>query len=173
MRNERSNAAWLTVSVLAFLLMSAAFTIMPLEVPYNSVVLSLLPGAMFWAGLMIGIVTQIVLSCRCRKWRADSRGGKQRASNKRIGLLSFLQTVPGCIADVTCIISAVALTLSLILTRSRGYFCYVFMALFVFSFCMHCVFNGKIYYQIKHQGKLSGNFEKAKLKEAKRRNEHD
>lgn len=146
MQRKSVDVILFALSVFGFLLMSVSFVLMPLDLGGEGQrLLTLLPGTMFWCGLVIGLLFSVILMIKRRKWLKTDQAQHGQPSKKRIGLLSFFQNIPAGIADCLCAASIIGLTATLILTNSTGYVCYVFIALLVFTFCMHCILNGKIY----------------------------
>lgn len=141
---------------------SVSFLLMPLgsETPTESIsAYTMVAGLMFWISIIMGIVTQCVLAYRRRDWYAIHRIRKARSTQK-IGLLSFFKNFYAIIADVVATISLIGLVISMIVTQGTGYVCYVFVSLFVFSFSMHCILNGKVFYHITNQNKMLQAIEK-------------
>lgn len=148
MKQRQIDRLLLGISVGSFLLMSISFLLMPIES------INILPGLLFWLGLGLGIALQIVLEIRRRaffKAYAVKRGKMQKP---KIGLLSFGSNAAAIIADRSMVISIVAMILAFVFTKGYGFICYVFIATTVFSFCMHCVLNGRIYFHAKNQLKV-------------------
>lgn len=178
MNDKKFDAIWLGVSMFSFLLLSCSFLLMPIEgnnMSGNGIsVFSLIAGILFWFSLFVGIVTQCVLSVRRKKWYMAHRIKKTRAV-QRVGVISFFQNVYGAIADIIVVISFIAFVISLIVSRSSGYACYVFLALLVFSFSMHCILNGKFFYYILNQDKVlkSANKERTGISKSERREKND
>ena len=130
---------FLGISIGCFLCMCVSFLLMPIEK------IGILPGLMFWLGLALGSAFQVVLAFRY-KARPGTPAAGQQTKTKRIGLISFSSNVPAMIADGTMAAGAVATALAFVMTKGYGYVCYIFIALTIFSFCMHCVLNGKVYF---------------------------
>lgn len=147
------DAVLLALSILSFLLMSATFAVMPLIGDDAPAFLRVLPGTVFWGSLLLGAATQVVLAVRRRRWLISHHVRRPR-HKRRLGVISFMQNAPGVVADICCGLGAIALAVSLIVTHGRGYACYISLAILVFAFCMHCVFNGKIYYFISNRERL-------------------
>ena len=148
MKQRQIDRILLGISVGSFLIMSASFLLMPIES------ISIIPGLLFWIGLVLGITLQIVLEIRRRaffKSYSVNRGKMQKPKN---GLLSFGSNALAIIADRSMVISFVAMILAFVITKGYGYICYVFIATTIFSFCMHCVLNGRIYFHAKNQLKV-------------------
>lgn len=148
MKQRQIDRILLGISVGSFLLMSASFLLMPIES------ITSIPGLLFWIGLVLGIALQIVLEIRRRaffKSYSVNRGKMQKPKN---GLLSFGSNALAIIADRFMVVSFAAMILAFVITKGYGYICYVFIATTIFSFCMHCVLNGRIYFHAKNQLKV-------------------
>lgn len=148
------NKKWLILlyaSVAFFLLMAATFLVMPLDMRFADYrLVNLVTGILFWCFLGLGIITQIILAVLYGKEKR--KNGKKTAFGKgRIGLICFWQNLPACIADCLLVVSVMGLLIAIFLTRASGYVCYVFTATLAFSFCAHCVFNGKCYRWLTNQ----------------------
>lgn len=146
MDSKKENLIWLIASIVCFGFMSVSFLLMPLdstEDVYDA--MDVIPGAMFWLFLILGSVAQYVLAKRRRTWLEQDRKRKFKARKGRNGLLSVFQNVPAIVADVSFIVSFIGFILMVNLTAGLGYGCYVFLGICVFAFCLHCIFNGKIY----------------------------
>lgn len=142
---------WMAVSVTSFFLMAASLLLLPLDTdPLNDSIgtYSLLAGILFWLFLIVGCITQVILSrFRKRWWMAHPN--RRRSRDKKPGVISFFGNLPAAIADLVFVISLIGLVASLIATNALGRICYVFLSLTIFSFCMHCILNGKIYFTIQ------------------------
>lgn len=142
MSEKKANIAWMVMSIVGFVVMAISFLIMPINVTVEkSGIFEYVPGFMFWIGLLLGAVGQIVLAVRCRKWVVR----RKRGHKKRIGLISFFKNIPAIIVDVSFVISLVGVIISTKITQGMGYICYVFLSICTLTFCLHCVFNGNIY----------------------------
>ncbi len=151
---KKNGLILLFVSIGSFFLMSASFLLMPIDLEakglqnYSSAI-----GIMFWVFLLLGIVTQFILGRMRKNWFIRNRIRRFQFRSK-VGLISFAQNLPACIADGIFVISLIGLIISVVATNGIGYACYIFMALLVFSFCMHCILNGKVYYFLTNQDKI-------------------
>ncbi len=156
MGKKKVDIIWLCVSIASFLLMSITFMFMPLDSSgeARTNLYTVVVGACFWIFLVLGIVTQFILSKRRRDWYRIQR---VRSRNyNRIGLLAVFKNKLAIVADIAFVISLLGFAVTMFMTNSTGYTCYVFLSLLVFSFCMHCILNGKIYYHItNHYDSLS------------------
>lgn len=169
MSRKQVDSIWLGISIFFFFMLSVSFLLMPLgsETPTESISLyTLVAGLMFWISIVMGIVTQCVLAYRRKDWYVIHRIRKARASQK-IGFVSFFKNTYAAIADVVAIFSLIGLVIAMIATHGSGYICYVFVSLFVFSFSMHCILNGKVFYHIVNQNKLLQAIEKERANSSK------
>lgn len=155
MRNKKNELTLLSISIASFLLLSLTFVIMPLDNLVDIPGFEILLGTMLWLFLLLGILTQVFLAIKRKNWIARNKAQISTFNKKRIGIFSFAQNPPAIITDVICVLSIIALGVGMYLTNCKGYVCYIFMAIFVFSFCMHCILNGKIYDYVTKQNKIS------------------
>lgn len=166
MKRKQVDVIWLVISIVSFFLMSFSFMLMPVETSSSfgeMSVVSYIAGIMFWLFLITGIVTQIVLFRRRQDWYVINRIRGNRICQK-IGIISFFKNIYAIISDVVAVISLVGLIISLVATDGTGYICYVFISIFIFAFCMHCVLNGKNYYHVINQDVMLKNIEKERAK---------
>lgn len=169
MSRKQVDLIWLGLSIFFFLMLSVSFLLMPLgsEIPNESLSpYTLVAGLMFWTSMVMGIVTQCVLANRRRGWYTIHRIRKARSTQK-IGLISFFKNFYAIISDVVATISLAGLVISMVVTQGTGYVCYVFVSLFVFSFSMHCILNGKVFYYIINQDKMLHTIEKERANSSK------
>lgn len=155
MKSKRTDYAWLIASIVSFLLLSISFLLMPIECNnvLGGVSIPMLAGVLFWSSIVCGIVTQVVLAHRIKSWLASNKI-KCGRSVRKYGLISFFKNPFAIAADIAMIVGLVGLVVSIVLTHGIGYVCYVFLALFVFSFSMHCILNGKTFYTMKNKSKI-------------------
>ena len=148
MKQRQIDRILLGVSVGCFLMMSISFLLMPIES------ITILPGLLFWLGLVLGLVLQIVLEARRRAFFKAFAVKREKMQKPKNGLLSFGSNATAIVADRFMVISFIAMILAFAITKGYGYICYVFIATTIFSFCMHCVLNGRIYFHAKNQLKV-------------------
>lgn len=148
MKQRLIDRVLLGISVCCFLAMSVSFLLMPIES------LTILPGLLFWLGLFFGVGLQIVLEARRRMFFKLYAVNREKMQKPKNGLLSFGSNALAIIADRSMVISFVAMILAFVFTKGYGYICYIFIATTIFSFCMHCVLNGRIYFHAKKQLKV-------------------
>lgn len=147
------------ISVLAFLMFSISFLLMPTD---NSV-LTVISGAMFWLTLIIGVASQIIVSASIKKWKLQKKG-KLKRHLKRNGLISFFSNPIAKVFDSLMIVGLIGFTISMLITNATGYVCYIFIAITIFSFSSHCIFNGKNFYYIKNEENLTFSSEREEQK---------
>lgn len=157
MKQRRTDRILLGISNGCFFVMSASFLLMPLES------IKILPGLLFWLGLLSGLALQIVLEVRRRTFLKSCAAMREAMQKHRSGLFSFKSNATAKIADYAMGLSLVAVILAFAFTKGYGYICYAFMATTIFSFCMHCVLNGRIYFYIKNQRKFRQKTEREKV----------
>ncbi len=138
----------LLISVAGFLLMSCSFVLMPIDS------MRILPGILFWGGLLTGVALQIVLEIRRREFFAQYKVKREKMQKTKVGLLTFCSNKTARIVDYAMAVSAVALILFYIITKGLGFICYVFIATSLFAFCLHCILNGRIYFYVNNQAAL-------------------
>lgn len=158
----------LYISIGCFFLMSVTFLLMPIDFTAKGMqIINLMIGIMFWVFLIAGVTTQILLGQIRKKWFIRNHIRRFQFRSK-VGLISFVQNLPACVADGIFVISLIGLIISVIATNGIGYACYIFMALLIFSFCMHCILNGKIYYFLTNQEKILKTSQPKRLDESEK-----
>ena len=154
MRNKKEFIV-LYISIACFFLMSLSFLFMPIDTStQNYKLVNALTGIFYWVFLILGCVTQVILSKMRKKWLIENRIKKYELRRQKIGMLSFMKNKYGLVADILLLVSIIGLIVASIVTEGIGYICYIFMATLVFSFCMHCILNGKIYYYLTNREKI-------------------
>lgn len=144
---------YVIASVVAFFIFSVSFLLMPIEDGNTDNGLSLFSfaaGVMFWLGLIVGSIMQLVLSIKRKNWLSKHKQSLCTENQPRIGIISFFKNKIAIAFDVVFILSWIGFVFSLVLTNTVGYVCYVFAGLVSFSFCAHCIFNGKNYFFVKN-----------------------
>lgn len=144
MKNPIVDRILLAISLLGFLCMSASFMLMPIEA------LTLLPGILFWSGLLVGIATQVLLAVRRRSFFAGRKQQRRQLQARRNGLLTFGANGPALVVDCLLGVSLVALVLTFVLTKGYSPVCFVCITATLLTFCLHCILNGRIFYHITH-----------------------
>ena len=131
MKMKSTEGKLLAGSVTGFLVMSMSLLLMPFQK------LGFLPGIIFWAGLLSGVIGQGLLARTLRKSQSKAKGG-------RWGLLTFCANPWAKLADVSLLASLLAAFLTIKLCPA-AYICYVTLAAVAFCFCLHCIFNGRVF----------------------------
>lgn len=167
MTKNRIDVLLLWISIISFLMMSATFLLMPLDsmIPFfGKGFVTVAIGICFWTFFLIGIAVQIILTYRRKAWHKAHRINVRRSS-ARVGIIAFFTNIPASAADIIMVISLIGFTVSLFITNASGYVCYVFLSVLSFSFCMHCILNGKIYHHITNYYDVRNKHEHKNAKE--------
>ncbi len=170
MKSKKVDYIWLFASIVSFLLLSVSFLLMPIESENTTEGISLITmvaGVMFWLSIICGIVTQAILSHKVKSWLASNRVRRGRIV-KNIGVISFFQNPFAIVADIATVIGLVGLIIAVLLTHGIGYACYIFLSLFVFSFSMHCILNGKNFYVIENKTKIQQTLQKERANQSEK-----
>ena len=160
MKHRSMDRFLLGTSIGGFGLMSGSFLLMPFQAVRN------IPGLLFWLGLAVGLIFQLLLGARRKAFLREMDNSQEKMKKSRIGILTFGSNREAIIADNAMVISLAATVLAFVLTKGYGAICYVCIAAAAFSFCMHCVLNGRNYFHLRNKIKfrqLSGQ-KKAKTK---------
>lgn len=149
------NKKMFLISVFSFLIFSISFLFIPntsdmiqLTLPVKNVI----AGITIWVTLAVGIITQILLS----KGLKTFLNKKGIMSYRKIGVISFFQNKYASLADISFFISLVCFVVSMVCTNMNGnnFINFIFWTILVFSFSMHCILNGKVFYYMSNQEKL-------------------
>ena len=144
MHGKEAEQNWLIFSIIGYFAMSASI----LLIPFSSYMRQWFIGCIFWISLIMAVTGQVVLAIDRKKWIARYRIKDKRFLSGGLGIFNFVKNVPAIIADSILLISIIVAIIAFIATSGTGYACYVAVALIMFSFSMHCIFNGKIYFYI-------------------------
>lgn len=135
------------ISTLGFFVMSLSFLLMYRDIMYIGVPpRTIIAGIAFWGMLIVGVVAQLMLYISMREPIKSDFSTKKR----KIGLICFFSNRYAAIADLLMMVSAIILIISFIFTDASNYFNYIILSVFVFSFSMHCVLNGRKFYYMIH-----------------------
>lgn len=145
--SQKQRKSMFFLYVVFLLVCSIAIVLMPVASAYkdSTRIPMLVSGGAFWAGL-IGTVVIAVMINTFRK-RSPAFADK-RSKRKRPGLTRFFTNKEARIADIAMIISVPAFIISRICSGNL-YPMFIFLALFLFSFGMHCMLNGESYIYLK------------------------
>ena len=148
MRTNRADLLFLLISILAFLTMSVGFLLMKV------VSLVYLPGIFVWSGLLIGVVFQVVLVVRRRRFYHQSGVKAEKRKRAGLGVFTFASNRLAMVADILLLISVGAVVIAYICTKGIGWSCYIAISVAVFTFCLHCILNGRVFYYVVHFPKI-------------------
>ena len=125
------------------LLLSIGIALMPfsLEIKENTRLLTYCTGSAFWIGIL-GIVYCALKINKCRK--RSLRFREQDTKQKQLGLVHFLQNKPAMVADVAMFVSLIGFFIIKMCWESNT-LSFALLAIFIFSFGMHCMLNGISY----------------------------
>ena len=144
MSENKSYKPIFIISIICYVLMSASVLLFPMDTiisDENALTIVYVAAAVFWSGLVIGVVCSLWLTIRLHS-------GKNYKKIRIMGLTGFFSNIYAVIADVVLISGLIGLIIMWIVTNGRGYICYVMLGVSILSFCMHCIFNGNAFYNI-------------------------
>ncbi len=141
--SRRRRERMLILYVTFLLILSIGIMLMPIasvqkeatEIPM------FISGGCFWIGLIGTVYTTLKIN-RARK-RSHRRRNKEPEA-KQLGLISFFKNREAVIADITMFTSIFCFIIARFCSDNL-YLMFIFLALFIFSFGMHCMLNGKNY----------------------------
>lgn len=174
MKRYQQDRLWLCLWICCYLLLSVSILLMAADATSArpDTALIWLPGILFWLSLLGSIAIYVVLACRRRRWYQNSQARRGRFM-RGIGIISFFKNRYAMVADVSMMASLCALVVSFWLTNGHGWVAYLCTAWFLFSFSMHCVLNGKIFYYVTHRNVPSQTDKKQQGKSIVKEGEED
>lgn len=156
MKQNQADRVFLSLSICGFLLVSVSFLLMPVDA------VGFLPGLLFWGGLVVGVIFQIVLEARRRAFFAKYNVKREKMQKPRNGLLTFGSNLPARIADYAFLAGLIATVIAFIVTKGTGYVCYIGISIVFLSFCLHCILNGRNFFYVQNQKKIRHALEQMK-----------
>ncbi len=163
--NKKINNFLLIASLVSFLLVAVSLTAMVFvdsATTSKISIVSIICGICFWLFLILGIIFQIVLSNRIRKWKSKFyRIRRSMRMKPKLGIISFFKNIPGMISDILFVISILTLGISYFLSNGTSIVCYISLSLAFYSFCTHCIFNGKNFYYMTNQRQIEEMYKKS------------
>ena len=162
MKQKKPETVLLGCSIAGFLALSVSFLLMPLDA------LGIIPGILFWSGLLVGVIFQIILESRRRALFRQYNVKRETMQRPKCGLLTFGSNGAAKIVDVLLPISVAATVILFIATKGLGYSCFPCISAVVFTFSMHCVLNGRNYFHVCNQAKVRQALEQRKNSAAKK-----
>lgn len=96
--------------------------------------IAVISGTLFWIGLILAIIFSLFLN----------KITINKNNDNNIALIKFFSNKPAIVFDILLIVSLIAFVICLIVNRMSNIATIIF-SIFIFSFEMHCIFNGKNY----------------------------
>ena len=148
MQNIRKIRCLLIFTIISFFIMSTDFLLMPISnliTTHNTRWIDILSGIVFWISLISAIVLCLFYIQSCQLWRKQNITDENGHNKRQIGLITFFSNPFSIVADAVMCISFFVFIMLMIFTDRTGFICYVDIAFLTFSFCMHCILNGKYF----------------------------
>lgn len=142
---KKTYRIWIYLDILSFLISS--LSVMLLLIPTENKSDEQLPltfsacGILFWLGLILGCVIWFILYRAIRK--KEIYQAEYRLS--RPGIITFLKNKYAYVIDCMLGVSLLGGIVGVVLLPYNQIYNCIFIALFLFCFYMHCLFNGKVY----------------------------
>ena len=144
---RRRKMMWLYTMFLALLAISVCLMPFGSSLKEKTAILMYLSGAAFW----IGLIGTIFMAVKINNSRKNSYRFNERFGNhKQFGVVHFLQNTEAIIADIAMFVSIVAFIIAKIWI-SEIIVSFILLAVFIFSFGMHCMLNGINYRYINYK----------------------
>lgn len=143
---QQTQMLYVFIGFLFLCALAVAFMPVGNEMKDKTMVIMYCSGAVFWIGLIGTILMALKINSRRKtSYRFNEAFGNQ----KQLGLIHFFQNRQALIVDIAMIISIIALIIA------KGCYAnlqvvYVIIAVFIFSFGMHCMLNGVNYKYINY-----------------------
>lgn len=133
------------------LLWSASFLLMPIASKQadKNMLLTYIAGSMFWLGALCTLLSALTINSSRKKSKTFM---EQNAHVKQLGLIHFFKNKEAMVADIVLIVSVFGFVVARIWIKPN-IVTFIFMALCLFSFGMHCMLNGVNYIYIQTKGK--------------------
>lgn len=129
-------------SFISFFVSSLSFAFFDC-IDYQGVGISLVLGyilpALFWIGIIIGVAFQIVIST------------KLKITRKKHGVISFFKNKVAVVVDIIAILSLI-ISIFIIVLDANHKIAFIIFSIFIFSFEMHCITNGKNFIYLINEG---------------------
>lgn len=138
MKNRKTDRALLGISTGGFMVMSASLLLLPLD-------MTALVSSLFWGGLLLGAVFQIILAARRKTYLSEQGSPAGKKKKAHIGLITFGANVAAWVADILLVCSVIATVVIYLITKGYGYICCVCLTLVLATFSLHCILNGRIF----------------------------
>jgi len=151
---------WWYAMVILFLIssISVLFLGIPVNIPDEGLpVTYTICGVLFWLGLIIGLLLWLILYLRIRRTPGFDIVKKHM---HRPGMFNFFSDTIAKAWDCVMIISLLAVIAGTIFLPYENVLNSIFICIFLFSFHMHYLYNGKVYAyitKIRRKGKHEKN----------------
>lgn len=106
-----------------------------------------------------------ILEGRRRAFFRKSQIDRRKVQRPRPGVLNFGSSVLAKAFDWAQVISFVTMGIVWYTTHGTGIENYILLSITVFSFSMHCVLNGRIFFYVTNQHMLDNDIKRKKGKE--------
>lgn len=149
MISSRRRKRMLGMYIVFLLILTLGIVLMPIgsTVKEKTMVIMYVSGVFFWIGIAGTIYMALKInSCRKNSYRFNEQAGNE----KQFGLIHFFQNREAKIIDVVMFVSIIGFIITKICT-SELIISFILLALFVFSFGMHCMLNGINYRYLKYK----------------------
>lgn len=130
----------LKTSIICFAISSFSFSLIPFSNFKGStgeIVRAYMVGALFWSGLISGMILTIMLGAVRNKSAPKQRG--------KPGILCFFNNQKAKYCDVIMIAIIILWLILCLVLGTRHMISMIFMSLSAFSICLHAILNGKNY----------------------------
>ncbi len=150
----KTNKTILIISLIAYLIVGLSVFLMMFNEPDAMGSLNssdYILGGIFWVCLLLGSISQIILTVKVKHWKNDNfEAIEMKRTHLKPGVISFFKNVPGIVSDLVFVVSLITFIITNVVSNGTGIACYLSLSLAIFSFCSHCIFNGKNYYYISN-----------------------
>lgn len=144
---RRRNIMWLYTGFLALFAISVCLMPIGSRLKEKTTIIIYISGVAFW----IGLIGTICMAVKINNSRKNSHRFNERFGNhKQLGVIHFLQNTEGIIADISMFVSIVTFIIAKIWI-SEIIVSFILLAVFIFSFGMHCMLNGINYRYINYK----------------------
>lgn len=144
---RRRKMMWLYTGFLALLAISVCLMPIGSSLKEKTTIIMYISGVAFW----IGLIGTICMAVKINNSRKNSYRFNERFGNhKQLGVVHFLQNTEAIIADIAMFVSIVAFIIAKIWI-SEIIVSFILLAIFIFSFGMHCMLNGINYRYINYK----------------------
>lgn len=146
-KKRQRKMMWLYTLFLALLAISVCLMPIGSNLKEQTTIIMYVSGVAFWIGLIGTIFMAVKINnSRKKSYRFNERFG----DHKQLGVIHFLQNTEAIIADIAMFVSIVAFIIAKIWISEISV-SFILLAVFIFSFGMHCMLNGINYRYINYK----------------------